>query len=204
MNEFKQCLLTDIKSIRRSGEFTDIPHIKSCIDRFNMTRYHTGEWFYNKTTAKDSLKNNHNISITNVSHIIKNVKLVDDKIYGDVLFTNTDSGNTAARAYEYKNAVFVMRCDANMQQLQQGYTYPRCLQIIEILTWDCVSTLVDNDIPIMHIVDQKTLGAERSPLGLAPKFIWKEERLKSVKEAIHRYVDNHMSLPCEWVSEYNE
>lgn len=46
--------------------------------------------------------------------------------------------------------------------------------------------------------------SERSPLGLKPKYIHDEERLKAVQQAIHRYAIRTLEIPIEWVEEYNE
>ena len=41
-------------------------------------------------------------------------------------------------------------------------------------------------------------------IGLKPKFINDLQRLEEVKVAIKRYYDNGLSIPKEWVEEYNE
>lgn len=43
----------------------------------------------------------------------------------------------------------------------------------------------------------------RPPLGLVPKWVRDEERLKEIKEAIDRYTAEFKSIPSEWVVEYN-
>lgn len=44
----------------------------------------------------------------------------------------------------------------------------------------------------------------RPPLGLIPKWIRQEERLKEVKEAMLRYLDANLEIPTEWGEEYEE
>ena len=43
----------------------------------------------------------------------------------------------------------------------------------------------------------------KPPIGLTPKFIRDEERLAEVKSAIHRYYDEGLTIPVEWIEEYN-
>lgn len=49
---------------------------------------------------------------------------------------------------------------------------------------------------------------KRPPLGLIPRFIWEgknyTQRIQSIKEAIERYTEENLSIPQEWVEEYNE
>ena len=44
--------------------------------------------------------------------------------------------------------------------------------------------------------------SERPPLGLMPKYIWQEQRLQDIKEAITRYVSAGKEIPNEWLDEY--
>ena len=44
----------------------------------------------------------------------------------------------------------------------------------------------------------------KPPMGLRPRFIIDEERLKEVKSAIIRYLDAQILVPVEWLKEYNE
>lgn len=46
--------------------------------------------------------------------------------------------------------------------------------------------------------------AIKPPLGIVPKFIWKEQRLMKLREAIDRYLDANQRVPIEWIEEYNE
>lgn len=48
---------------------------------------------------------------------------------------------------------------------------------------------------------KKTL---KPPLGVKPKFIWDEERIKELKGAILRYIDSNWPIPLEFVEEYND
>lgn len=41
------------------------------------------------------------------------------------------------------------------------------------------------------------------PIGIAPKYIWIEERQRALLEAINRYIQANMKIPIEWVEEYN-
>lgn len=42
----------------------------------------------------------------------------------------------------------------------------------------------------------------RLPIGILPHFIWVEERLKDIREAIKRYVVADEPIPEEWINEY--
>lgn len=42
---------------------------------------------------------------------------------------------------------------------------------------------------------------EKPPLGIQPRHLWNEERLRVIDEAIVRYVAEHRSIPPEWLSE---
>jgi len=62
------------------------------------------------------------------------------------------------------------------------------------------------------VVDKPT-PPKRHPLGLEPRSIWEEgvlaeregERLVKINEAIKRYLDDdEMTIPEEWIEEYNE
>lgn len=46
--------------------------------------------------------------------------------------------------------------------------------------------------------------AIKPPLGIVPKFIWKEQRLMNLREAIDRYLDANLKVPVTWIEEYNE
>lgn len=48
------------------------------------------------------------------------------------------------------------------------------------------------------------MKAEKPPIGLTPKWVWKKERLKEVRDAIARYYDAGLVIPVEWIIEYNE
>lgn len=45
---------------------------------------------------------------------------------------------------------------------------------------------------------------ERHPIGVMPRYIWKEKRLADIKSAMHRYTDSFKRIPLEWIEEYNE
>lgn len=51
---------------------------------------------------------------------------------------------------------------------------------------------------------KKSFALKEPPLGLVPKFIRQEQRLREVKEAICRYMLENYPLPEEWIFEYHE
>lgn len=42
------------------------------------------------------------------------------------------------------------------------------------------------------------------PLGIIPKRIWKEQRLRELRDVIDRYLEANQRVPIEWIEEYNE
>jgi hypothetical protein len=55
-----------------------------------------------------------------------------------------------------------------------------------------------------RLIDLKTNSkVRRLPIGVMPKFIWDEQRLKELREAIQRYADAGEYIPLDWVKEYN-
>lgn len=45
---------------------------------------------------------------------------------------------------------------------------------------------------------------KRPPFGLTPKYIWCEQRVQDIQEAIKRYAEANKSIPIEWITEYNK
>ena len=45
---------------------------------------------------------------------------------------------------------------------------------------------------------------KQPPVGLKPRWLHEEQRLKEVKEAILRYIDAGVAIPKEWMEEYEE
>lgn len=41
-------------------------------------------------------------------------------------------------------------------------------------------------------------------LGITPRFIWNEQRITDIKEAIERRTKAFEEIPVEWINEYNE
>jgi hypothetical protein len=50
-------------------------------------------------------------------------------------------------------------------------------------------------------VDKKV---KRPPLGLKPKFLVQEQRIKEIEAAVIRYFEAYHVIPIEWIEEYNE
>lgn len=48
------------------------------------------------------------------------------------------------------------------------------------------------------------MNIEKPPLGLTPKFVRDEERLREISEAIFRYIEAKKELNIDWINEYNE
>jgi len=43
----------------------------------------------------------------------------------------------------------------------------------------------------------------KPPIGLRPRYIAEEKRLKEIKNAIARYWKANLTIPVEWIQEYN-
>lgn len=50
----------------------------------------------------------------------------------------------------------------------------------------------------------EVMKLDKPPIGLVPKDIWKLRRLKDIKEAIERYLEDGREIPMEWISEFNQ
>jgi hypothetical protein len=42
------------------------------------------------------------------------------------------------------------------------------------------------------------------PIGIMPRYIWDEIRLRELAAAISRYAAAYRPVPAEWIEEYNE
>ena len=49
-----------------------------------------------------------------------------------------------------------------------------------------------------------TMPNVKPPLGIIPAKLFYETRIEELKQAMRRRVDADMSVPLEWVEEYNE
>lgn len=45
---------------------------------------------------------------------------------------------------------------------------------------------------------------DKPPLGVLPKFLWDEQRMVDLTEAINRFMDANEPVPSEWVQELAE
>lgn len=45
---------------------------------------------------------------------------------------------------------------------------------------------------------------KKPPLGIMPRHTWETKRLLEIIRAIERYVAENVSIPNEWIEEYNE
>lgn len=44
----------------------------------------------------------------------------------------------------------------------------------------------------------------KPPIGLKPKYIWEQERLGEICDAVIRYYNEGLQIPIAWIEEYNE
>jgi hypothetical protein len=45
---------------------------------------------------------------------------------------------------------------------------------------------------------------QQPPIGIMPRYIWDEIRLRELAAAISRYAAAYRPVPAEWIEEYNE
>lgn len=45
---------------------------------------------------------------------------------------------------------------------------------------------------------------KKPPLGVKPRFIWEEERIEALQDAMKRHIENGFMVPVEWAQEHNE
>jgi hypothetical protein len=45
---------------------------------------------------------------------------------------------------------------------------------------------------------------DKPPIGLVPKYIWEQQRVVDICEAMLRYAKNGRKLPAEWIIELEE
>ena len=44
----------------------------------------------------------------------------------------------------------------------------------------------------------------KPPLGIEPRFILRDKRIREIRWAITRYMESKQSIPTEWIEEYNQ
>lgn len=44
----------------------------------------------------------------------------------------------------------------------------------------------------------------KPPLGIEPRFILRDKRIKEIREAINRYTESNIQIPITWIEEYNQ
>ena len=44
----------------------------------------------------------------------------------------------------------------------------------------------------------------KPPLGIEPRFILRDKRIKEIREAINRYTESNVQIPIAWIEEYNQ
>ena len=47
-------------------------------------------------------------------------------------------------------------------------------------------------------------GIFKIPLGIEPRFILRDKRIREIRWAITRYMESKQSIPTEWIEEYNQ
>lgn len=78
------------------------------------------------------------------------------------------------------------------------FTY--CDGIIDVYFKNHMKTAFD--ISKLDIQKVTTSFVTKPPLGLMPEFIWKEQRIDELYQAIMRYVNAGKAVPIEWITEH--
>jgi NAD-dependent SIR2 family protein deacetylase len=74
----------------------------------------------------------------------------------------------------------------------------------------CYKTFIcDHDVTAK--IDDKTVCNDCAteqynllPIGVIPEFIWVEQRVQDLNDAILRYLNVNKTIPCEWYEERNK
>lgn len=115
----KNTLLTDFNSELWNGISTE--KVTKLLYELNKAKVIYGEIGKSKSMSSN---------LTKISHTIRNIVFIDNKIYGDVEFIKNNNGRQAELIYQ-KNKKFEIR--ANAIRNNNKYT------ISEIITWDILS-----------------------------------------------------------------
>lgn len=74
----------------------------------------------------------------------------------------------------------------------------------KIVNSEAILKVVENNLPKYENPPKPPEEISKPPLGLMPRYIHEEKRLKSVVEAVTRCFLNDKIIPIEWIEEYNE
>nr|BDD48131.1 hypothetical protein 47 [Balneolaceae bacterium] len=54
------------------------------------------------------------------------------------------------------------------------------------------------------ISKSEPVSPDKPPIGITPRFLWIEDRLKELNQAIDRYAEADKDIPAKWIRERNE
>lgn len=63
-----------------------------------------------------------------------------------------------------------------------------------------IDYLHENKCVLFNVTD----STKRPPIGIKPKYVWKEERKRELLQAIIRYGEASKQVPEKWIKEFNE
>ena len=123
----KNYLLTDFNTERWKG--INLESVKTQVEKLNEKTNKIGCLFGEivKPTTFD-------ISLSRVSHSIKNLTFENGKVYGDVEFLDNDNGKQAADFINNMNCRFGIRSTGTSEQYKNGE-----IVIHSIFTWDIIT-----------------------------------------------------------------
>lgn len=136
---YKQYLLTDFNTPRWKGIITD--NIPELIEELNKKRNLEGFLYGEEKSAYPD------ISLSYISHDIKNIIYIpaENKIYGDIKFLPTTSGQVSKKAIEKWNSKFEIRIEITNSD--------ETIRIKKIFTWDVISNINNTRINFPWISD---------------------------------------------------
>ncbi len=120
-------ILTDFNKDRWKG--IKIDTIKSAVEKLNEKINKIGCIYGQIGNPTNML----DVTLSNSSHFIKNIKLDNGKIYGDVIFLDNTNGKNAYNLINNLNYQFGIRSIGISEQYKGGE-----IEIETILTWDII------------------------------------------------------------------
>lgn len=131
----KNYLLTDFNTERWKG--INMESVKTQVEKLNekinKIGFLLGE-IGNPETFDILISEASQISLSKISHKIKNLTFNDGKVYGDVEFLNNDNGKLAEIFINNMNGRFGIRCAGTSEKYKNSE-----IVIHSIFTWDVIN-----------------------------------------------------------------
>ena len=109
-------LLTDFSKSEQKD--INIENVKEKIEELNARIHKYSNGVYGQIGKKLGSM----ITLASASHFIKNIRLEDDKIFGDVKFLATENGIIGENYFNNLNHEFIMRCTIDKNHIEDIFT----------------------------------------------------------------------------------